>query len=275
MGRSVDTSADCSVRGISDPRATDADDTDPGVGDPHGADLDHPDLNHRGPEGTDPDEAGLGGEVVRAQRGDPDAFRALYRDTQPRLLRYLHALVGDDAEDVASETWLQVTRDLAAFSGDYDHFRGWITTIARHRALDHLRHHSRRPPALPVPAEDLAIRAAPDDTAEGALEALSTTAALALIAALPADQAEAVLLRAVLGLDAATAARVLGKRPGAVRTAAYRGLRTLAKRLDAGLPGLTGEASGASGASETGGASLPGLASGLTGGRRTRGIPSR
>jgi RNA polymerase sigma-70 factor (ECF subfamily) len=39
------------------------------------------------------------------------------------------------------------------------------------------------------------------------------------------------MLRAVIGLDAATAARVLGKRPGAVRTAAYRGLRTLARRL--------------------------------------------
>jgi RNA polymerase sigma-70 factor, ECF subfamily len=40
------------------------------------------------------------------------------------------------------------------------------------------------------------------------------------------------LLRAVLGLDAARAAEVLGKRPGAVRTAAYRGLRTLARQLE-------------------------------------------
>jgi RNA polymerase sigma-70 factor (ECF subfamily) len=41
-----------------------------------------------------------------------------------------------------------------------------------------------------------------------------------------------VLLRAVLGLDATRAAAVLGKRPGAVRTAAHRGLRTLARHLD-------------------------------------------
>ena len=183
------------------------------------------------PGGADLD---LAGAVARAQDGDPEAFRALYRDTQPRLLRYLHTLVGDDAEDIASETWLQVTRDLAGFSGDHDGFRGWVATIARHRALDHLRYHARRPPALPVPAEDLATRPAADDTAEGALEALSTGAALALIATLPADQAEAVLLRAVLGLDAQTAARVLGKRPGAVRTAAYRGLRTLATRIETG-----------------------------------------
>jgi 5-carboxymethyl-2-hydroxymuconic-semialdehyde dehydrogenase len=41
----------------------------------------------------------------------------LYRDIQPRLLRYLRALAGQDAEDLASETWLQVTRDLDAFTG--------------------------------------------------------------------------------------------------------------------------------------------------------------
>jgi len=39
------------------------------------------------------------------------------------------------------------------------------------------------------------------------------------------------MLRAVVGLDAKAAAAVLGKRPGAVRTAAYRGLRTLAGRV--------------------------------------------
>jgi RNA polymerase sigma-70 factor, ECF subfamily len=168
----------------------------------------------------------------QAQRGDGEAFRVLYRDTQPRLLRYLRALVGDDAEDVASETWLQITRDLAAFHGDADGFRGWAATIARHRALDHLRRATRRPPPVLVPAEDLAALAATDDTAATAINAVTTDAAIALIATLPPDQAEAVLLRAVIGLDAATAATILGKRPGAVRTAAYRGLRTLARHLE-------------------------------------------
>ena len=107
--------------------------------------------------------------------------------------------------------------------------RGWTATIARHRALDHLRRAARRPPQAAVPAEDLASWPAADDTAQHAIDA-----ALALIATLPPDQAEAVLLRAVLGLDAQTAGHVLGKRPGAVRTAAYRGLRTLARHLETG-----------------------------------------
>src|SRR6266542_220330 len=65
----------------------------------------------------------LGDAVGRAQQGDAEAFRLLYRDIQPRLLRYLHALAGQDAEDIASETWLQVTRDLPGFTGSYDGFR--------------------------------------------------------------------------------------------------------------------------------------------------------
>src|SRR6185437_6076409 len=111
----------------------------------------------------------LGVVVGRAQQRDGEAFRLLYRDIQPRLLRYLHALAGQDAEDIASETWLQVTRDLPAFTGTYDGFRGWVATIARHRALDHLRRATRRPPALALPAEDLAARPAPADTAQTAL----------------------------------------------------------------------------------------------------------
>lgn len=185
--------------------------------------------------------ADLNAVMAGAQRGDSDSFRVLYRDTQPRLLRYLTYLVGSDAEDVASETWLQATRDLHSFHGNHENFRGWIATIARHRALDHLRRHSRQP-AVPVPIEDLDIFAAADDTADRAIESITTDDALQLIAVLPRDQAEAVLLRAIVGLDARTAASITGKRAGAVRTAAHRGLRTLAKHMaDRNPPGKPGE----------------------------------
>ncbi|MEU5266597.1 RNA polymerase sigma factor [Amycolatopsis sp. NPDC021455] len=181
-------------------------------------------------------DAELPAVLERARRGDEDAFRVLYRAVQPGLCRYLRVLVGQDAEDVASEAWLQIARDLASFRGDLDGFRGWTATIGRNRALDHLRGQRRRPVA-DAPAEWFPERAAPDDTAGAAIEATTTDAAIALIATLPRDQAEAVMLRAVIGLDAKAAAKVLGKRPGAVRTAAYRGLRTLADRL--GKAGVT------------------------------------
>jgi RNA polymerase sigma-70 factor (ECF subfamily) len=173
----------------------------------------------------------LGSLVERAQKGDEDAFRVVYRAVQPGLLRYLRGLVADDAEDVASEAWAQIARDLSTFRGDEQGFRGWTATIARNRALDHLRYQRRRPVAASLSAEDLIERAAPDDTAGRAFEIVSTEEAVAIIASLPRDQAEAVLLRVVMGLDVATTAKVLGKRDGAVRTAAHRGLRRLAEML--------------------------------------------
>jgi RNA polymerase sigma-70 factor, ECF subfamily len=170
--------------------------------------------------------------VEGAQRGDPEFFRILYREAQPRLLRYLNYLVGSEAEDIASETWLQATRDLGKFRGSHGDFRGWITTIARNRAMDHLRRANLHPPAVPVPVEDLAFVAGRENTEDRAIEAITTEEALSLIACLPSDQAEAVLLRAVMGLDAKRAAQVVGKRAGAIRTAAYRGLKNIEKRIE-------------------------------------------
>ncbi|NVI89610.1 RNA polymerase sigma factor [Actinomadura sp. BRA 177] len=203
------------------------------------------------------DEDELGRALRAAQDGDEESFRVLYRDVQPRLVRFAGALVGPDAEDVTSEAWLQIARDLRSFRGDLDGFRGWTATITRHRALDHLRRKSRRP-AADLPAEELVTMAADGDTELDALDGIATGEALRLISELPRDQAEAVLLRVVVGLDAKSAGKVLGKRAGAVRTAAYRGLRRLADRLsdtgtsaaEAARPLVKGDKSGGAGAEE-------------------------
>ena len=155
-----------------------------------------------------------------AQDGDPHGFAALWRALHPAVLRYLRVLAGDHAEDAASETWLHVIRDLDRFTGDLGAFRGWLFRIARHRGIDEQRR--RTGTARPAPATT-----APDAATEAA-ENNGTAWALALIAGLPTDQAECVMLRHVAGLDVATTATILGKRPGAVRIATMRGLRRLA-----------------------------------------------
>ncbi|MEU8525611.1 MULTISPECIES: RNA polymerase sigma factor [Streptomyces] len=180
-------------------------------------------------------DAELGIAVERAQGGDEDAFARAYRIVHPGLLGYVKGLVGEDAEDVASDAWLEIARDLGRFRGDGAGFRGWTATIARHRALDHLRKQRRRPLTALLEQDVLELPGG-HDTAAAALETLSTGQALDLIRSLPREQAEAVLLRVVVGLDGPAAARVLGKRPGAVRTAGHRGLKKLAGMLAAEPP---------------------------------------
>ena len=177
-----------------------------------------------------------------ALRGDAAAFTVLWRTHQPPLLRYLRVIVGESAEDVASETWLQAARDLRGFTGSPAGFRVWLFTIARNRAIDERRRARRRPEE----PRDLAERDLPGrrpDVADEVIERSDVDWALRVIATLPKDQAEAVMLRVVAGLDVAQTAKVLGKRPGAVRIAAMRGLRRLAQhdevRRRRGEPGHT------------------------------------
>jgi RNA polymerase sigma-70 factor, ECF subfamily len=167
-----------------------------------------------------------------AARGDEEAFGRLWHDLQPRLLRYFMVAASAAAEDLASETWLAVVRGIDRFGGSEPAFRAWVFTIARHEVLDWRRRAARRP-SEDAPVSGVIDLAAPDDPAASAVEGFSTRAALALVATLPPDQAEAVVLRVVAGLDVDRVAAIMDKRPGAVRVLTHRGLRRLAERLGA------------------------------------------
>jgi RNA polymerase sigma-70 factor, ECF subfamily len=170
--------------------------------------------------------------LAQAQDRDEEAFALLYRDAQPGLLRYLRVVAPEAPEDVAAETWLQVVAGLAGFSGGELEFRAWLFTIARHRAVDAGRARERRPHTVPLADSEAGELVTAPNTADVALERAATRATLVLISALPRDQAEIIMLRVVAGLDTNAVARIVGKRPGAVRVAAHRGLRRLAEVVD-------------------------------------------
>jgi RNA polymerase sigma-70 factor (ECF subfamily) len=168
--------------------------------------------------------------LAAAQRGDAEALGKLWSDLQPRLLRYFAVAASAEAEDLASETWLGVIRGLDRFQSGEPAFRAWVFSIARHKLLD-WRRRAARWATEDMPPNGLVERAAPDDPAADALEGLSTRAVLAEVAALPADQAEAIVLRVVAGLDVQRVAEIMGKSPGTVRVLTHRGLRRVAARM--------------------------------------------
>ena len=164
--------------------------------------------------------------LARTRSGDEARFLEQWRNLQPRLLRYLRVLGCDDPDDVASETWLQVIRDLHRFNGDEEDFRRWLFTVGRHRAIDAARARTRRRSS---PVADV-LDALPDRqmVEDQVLDGMSVKTAVAMLGALSPDQAEAVALRVIAGLDTTAVADILGKSPGAVRVALHRGLRALA-----------------------------------------------
>jgi RNA polymerase sigma-70 factor (ECF subfamily) len=121
---------------------------------------------------------------------------------------------------------LQVIRDLHRFNGDEDDFRRWLFTVGRHRAIDAARARIRRRAS---PVTDI-LNGLPDQqmVEDQVLDGMSVRTAVGMLAALSPDQAEAVALRVIAGLDTTAVADILGKSPGAVRVALHRGLRALA-----------------------------------------------
>lgn len=171
------------------------------------------------------------GPVVAAARAGAEwALAALYREFHPGLLRYLRAQEANDGEDLVSETWLDAAAGLDRFEGDEWAFRRWLFTIARRRLIDHRRRRERSPSAR-ANLDGFEERPGPDDTEAAALAADDTESALARIAALPPDQGEVILLRVLAGLDVADVAKIVGKKPGAVRVLQHRALQRLAEQL--------------------------------------------
>jgi RNA polymerase sigma-70 factor, ECF subfamily len=183
---------------------------------------------------------GLDAQAVLAAaiRREQWAIATLFRAYQPLVLRYLRAQAPGVADDLAGEVWVAVARGLGRFTGDEAGFRGWLFTIARRRLSDHRRNVGRRR-TDPVPQERLD---AADQTRDGldpasvVVDRIRAQQAIDVIMAdLSADQADAVLLRVVAGLDVAEVARIMGRTPGAVRVLCHRALRRVAPRLAEGV----------------------------------------
>jgi RNA polymerase sigma-70 factor, ECF subfamily len=168
-------------------------------------------------------------DLSAAQGGDEAAFATLWRNLNPGLVRYLRVVARPAAEDLASETWLQIIRSLSKFRGDEQSFRAWVFTIARNKVTDWRRHEGRRP------TEEMTVEhfevAGSDDTEQRVLDQLSTEGALNLIATLPLEQAEIIMLRVVAGLDVAAVAKLVHKSEGAVRVSCHRALTRLRDEL--------------------------------------------
>src|ERR1043166_1501506 len=89
-------------------------------------------------------EARFDSTLSAAQSGAEWALGSLYRRLQPTLLRYLRAQEPGEAEDLASEVWLDIAHGIGRFKGDEPAFRRWAFTIARRRLIDFRRSRARR-----------------------------------------------------------------------------------------------------------------------------------
>jgi RNA polymerase sigma-70 factor (ECF subfamily) len=157
----------------------------------------------------------------------PRPFAEVARDYLDDVYRYLVFLTADPllAEDLAAETFERAFRSWKRFDPRRGGERTWLCQLARSRALDHFRSEARRRKRQ----AEIGVEALP--AAEPIAEGLSSELDLAL-RALTAGEREVVVLRIVLELSAADAARVLGISRSACSMRLARALQKLEERME-------------------------------------------
>jgi RNA polymerase sigma-70 factor (ECF subfamily) len=162
--------------------------------------------------------------VEAAARGDVTAFRQLHREFAPMVHGLLLARVDPaSADDLTQEVFINAWRGLERLH-DPRAWPAYLATIARNRALDHVRR-DRRTKTLPPDSE--LVTSAPDAAVRVEAEQL-----LAIIRELPDAYLEPLILRFVEGLSGPEIAERMGLRPGYVRVNLHRGMKLLRERLE-------------------------------------------
>jgi RNA polymerase sigma factor (sigma-70 family) len=148
-------------------------------------------------------------------------FQTLLDEHAANVMAVLRGAVGRAAaEDCFQETFLAALRAYPKLSDD-SNLRGWLLTIAHHKAIDHHRANGRRP--LPV--------AAPDEFAGATAEPELDAGIWALVGGLPPKQRAAVTLRYACDLPHAEIAAALGCSSEAARRSLHEGIKQLRKEL--------------------------------------------
>ena len=182
-------------------------------------------------------------DMERLVAGQDAALNDLMERHATPVFHFLCRMTGneDDANDLAQETFVRVFRSRESFRAN-EKFSTWLYTIAANLARNHFRWRSRHPAvSLEAEAEGTGqslggvLPAGDPIPSEQALAAERAAAVRAVVAKLPEDLREAIVLCEWEELSVAEAAVVLETTPKAVESRLYRARQILRERLKSWL----------------------------------------
>lgn len=142
-------------------------------------------------------------------------FETVVREHGGFVLRLCESIVGDEADDAWSETFVAALRAWPDMPDGLAP-RPWLAVVARRKCLDLIRARSRRRADLVADVPDLVVDDPPDD--EGVWRH---------VADLPPKQRAVITYRYLGGLSYAQIVEQVGGTEAAARRAASDGLRSL------------------------------------------------
>ena len=165
--------------------------------------------------------------VVRASRGDVEAFTKLVRVHSSLVYRVALRMLGsEEAQDASQEVWIRVWRNIKGFRGE-SAFSTWLYRITLNTCLSMRQRHSRRESQEYSSGEEIPYLPEPSGgDADPEAAALSAERRKEIEAALKHVRAEhraALVLRHMEGLSYAEIAEVLEVPDGTAKGWVSRG----------------------------------------------------
>ena len=165
--------------------------------------------------------------VGRAIAGDGDAFGALYERHVIRVYRQLYYMVGQEAEDLTAETFLQAWKAIDRYEMRGVPIISWLLRIARNQGVSYLRSRRETKP-LPEVLADSTSRSDPEAATERRLALANVKEAISNLGEV---QRQVLSLRLMQDEDYSAVAAKLGRSVPAVRVIKHRGLRKVRNLL--------------------------------------------
>jgi RNA polymerase sigma-70 factor (ECF subfamily) len=166
------------------------------------------------------------------RRRDPDAVRALYAEYGPGALALLHDAIRDRGavEDVYQQVLLEAWQRGRSFDPARASLRTWLATIARSRAIDHLRRRVPEPYDLSGTYAD--GRELSGSCSEPVAQLVDRVTLEQLMEQLTPEESEVVRLRWHLGLSQRQISAHTGVPLGTVKSRTASALRRLRVMLE-------------------------------------------
>jgi RNA polymerase sigma-70 factor (ECF subfamily) len=173
--------------------------------------------------------------IESAKQGDEAAWSLLFDELAPDLTSYFRARGSKDAEDLISELFLRLARNIHTFEGGIPQFRAYAFTIAQNLLRDGARRSRTRPDLVFLEPTSLGGHRAgeQDPSAEDlAFHHLDLEGWQEVLGDLSGDQRHVLYLRVVADQTFEQVAAGVGKSTDAVKKLYTRALDRIRGRLD-------------------------------------------
>ena len=157
--------------------------------------------------------------LLAAQANGEWAWRRIYKEFSPDVLRYIKSMGVKEEEDLLENVLLEMVKKIHTFNGDEKQFKSWLFTIAHSKYVDICR------------KKNIIDYVDSYDNINQPITECEYDEILNILNILSKEQKEIIILRILIGFDIKETAIILSKKENTVKSLQKRALAKMKKKI--------------------------------------------